>query len=109
MRSAVEPEAGRRLRLVFYPSVVAAWAFATVGVLGCASAPPPRPLPEWALDAEHGGRPDARRPRPRDGIRGQNESSDLVVAVLQDAGLRFGTDGRIRSLWGYLRDSHRKV
>ena len=81
---------------------------AAAAVAGCGPKPQPRSLPVWALDPEHGGRP-ARAPRPRGGIRGQNESSDLVVAVLQDSGLRFGTDGRMRSLWGYLRDSHRKV
>lgn len=82
---------------------------AAAATAGCAPKPQPRSLPVWALDPEHGGRPGARAPRPRGGLRGQDESSDLVVAVLQDSGLRFGTDGRVRSLWGYLRDSHRKV
>lgn len=76
---------------------------------GCAPAQTPRPLPVWALVTEDGRRPTARAPRPRDGIRGHSEASDLVVAALQESGLRFGTDGRVRSLWGYLHNSHRRV
>jgi hypothetical protein len=76
---------------------------------GCAPVQTPRPLPAWAMVAEDGRRSGPRPPRPRGGIRGQSEASDLVVAALQEYGLRFGTDGRVRSLWGYLRDSHRKV
>jgi hypothetical protein len=76
---------------------------------GCAPAQTPRPVPAWALVTEDGRRPSVRAPRPRDGIRGHSEASDLVVAALQESGLRFGTDGRVRSLWGYLRESHKRV
>ena len=91
-----------------------AWVVAlAVGVstltAGCARPPQPRPLPAWALDPDHGGSPHPRPPRPRGGMRGHSEASDLVVAALQEYGLRFGTDGRVRSLWGYLRDGHRRV
>lgn len=78
-----------------------------IGVLtGCghASSEPKTQLPGWALDP---GR--AERPRPRYGVRGRSESSDFVVAALQSAGLRFGTDGTVRSLWQYLRSAHPSV
>src|SRR5437868_7839987 len=79
------------------------WAliFAVAPGLGaCAhqSVDPSAQLPGWALDT----RP-AERPRPRFGVRGRSESSDFVVAELQSAGLRFGTDGTVSSLWQYLR------
>src|SRR6185369_14622499 len=61
-------------------------------------------LPGWALDAR-----SAERPRPRFGVRGRSESSDFVVAALQSAGLRFGTDGTVTSLWQYLRSAHPSV
>jgi hypothetical protein len=79
--------------------------------LGCASslacghrAVPATQLPRWVFDA---GR--SAHPHPREGIRGRSESSDFVVAALQGAGLRFGTDGTVRSLWQYLRTSHPAV
>jgi hypothetical protein len=59
-----------------------------------------RRLPAWVFES---GRP---RAKPRGGIRGRSEASDFVVAALQDEGLRFGTDGSVASLWGYLRASH---
>jgi hypothetical protein len=42
-------------------------------------------------------------------MQGRSEASDLVVTVLQDNGLRFGTDGSVAALWGYLRTSHTAV
>jgi hypothetical protein len=41
--------------------------------------------------------------------RGPDEGAELVVAKLQDAGFRFGTDGSTRALWGYMTVSHRVV
>jgi len=76
------------------------------GVGGCAhqTVDPSARLPGWALDT----RP-AERPRPQFGVRGRSESSDFVVAALQSAGLRFGTDGTVGSLWQYLRSAHPSV
>jgi hypothetical protein len=65
---------------------------------------PATQLPGWVFDPGH-----SEHPRPREGIRGRSESSDFVVAALQGAGLRFGTDGTVRSLWQYLRTSHPSV
>jgi hypothetical protein len=46
-------------------------------------------------DAEPGPRPD--------------EGAAFVVRTLHAAGLRFGTDGSTRALWGYMRTAHRLV
>ncbi len=73
--------------------------------VGCAHrAAPPAHLPEWVFVAGHDD-----HPRPRAGIRGRSESSDFVVGALQGAGLRFGTDGTVPSLWQYLRTAHPAV
>jgi len=39
----------------------------------------------------------------------QDEGAVFVVRTLHASGLRFGTDGSTRALWGYLRTSHRLV
>lgn len=82
---------------------------ATVAVLalaglGCATEPPPRPLPAWVAAEE-----PAPPPLPQEGVVGRNPSADFVVAALQGTGLRFGTDGSARALWGYMRESHHTV
>lgn len=72
-------------------------------------------MPAWAfetghLDSRFGGRSFGHRGHaPRAGLHGRSEASDLVVAALQDTGLKFGTDGRVPSLWGYLRTTQAVV
>ena len=39
----------------------------------------------------------------------QDDSALFVERTLHAAGLRFGTDGSTRALWGYLRTTHRLV
>ena len=39
----------------------------------------------------------------------QDEGAAFVARTLHAAGLRFGTDGSTRALWGYLRAEHRLV
>ena len=86
-------------RLLFILLLVVA---ATVG---CAHrGPPPNRLPDWVFMAGH-----SDHPRPRAGIRGRSESSDFVVAALQQAGLRFGTDGTVPALWQYLKNAHPEI
>ena len=86
-------------RLLFILLVVVA------ATLGCAHrAPPPNRLPEWVFAPGH-----TDHARPRAGIRGRSEASDFVVAALQQAGLRFGTDGTVPALWQYLKASHPEV
>jgi len=38
-----------------------------------------------------------------------DESAALVERSLHEAGLRFGTDGSARALWGYMRTAHERV
>jgi len=86
-------------RMLFVSLMVA------VATVGCAlRAPPSNHLPEWVFVAGH-----TAHPRPRAGIRGRSESSDFVVAALQQAGLRFGTDGTVPSLWQYLKTAHPEI
>lgn len=92
-----------------------------VAATGCAH-PHPRarhvPLPAWVLASARtpsSGAASAHKgftrpsPRPRGGLQGRSEASDLVVAALQSSGLKFGTDGTVTSLWEYLRASHRSI
>ena len=90
-----------------------------LGFAGCASAPRPE-LPAWvrasaasADGVEKKGSPSPQTrsiPLPHAGSgHGRDPSADLVVAALQDEGLRFGTDGSMAALWGYLHLGHRKV
>jgi len=89
----------RRSRLVFILLLV------LVATVGCAHrSPPPNRLPPWVFVPGH-----VEHARPRAGIRGRSEASDFVVAALQQAGLRFGTDGTVPSLWQYLRSAHPEV
>ena len=78
-------------------------ASSLLGACGPKILPPP-PLPVWVFDANR-----RDHPPPNGGIRGRSEASDFVVAALQGAGLRFGTDGTVRSLWQYLRSVHGSV
>jgi hypothetical protein len=48
-------------------------------------------------------------PAHRDRARTVDEGAAFVVRTLHAAGLRFGTDGSARALWGYMRTSHRLV
>jgi len=86
---------------------------------GCAH-PRPRPqhLRAWVFAsarAPSSGGASAHKgftrpiPRPRGGLQGRSEASDLVVAALQSSGLKFGTDGTVTSLWEYLRASHHSI
>ena len=47
--------------------------------------------------------------RGRTGAGTADEGAAFVERALHDSGLRFGTDGSTRALWGYLRSSHRVV
>jgi hypothetical protein len=91
-------------------------AILATGSSGCGSAQRPAPLPAWvrASAARADGAAQAGSaaplPRPHAGSgHGRDPSADLVVAALQDEGIRFGTDGSMSALWGYLHLSHRRV
>ena len=71
--------------------------------IGCASGPNEsvRRFPASVLRAvRFQGHAVARRP-----ARG-DESAAFVERALRRSGLRFGTDGSVGALWGYLRTSH---
>ncbi|HVZ85451.1 MAG TPA: CHAP domain-containing protein [Polyangia bacterium] len=71
--------------------------------LGCGT---PRAGTRATPSVFQAARLEARRPQPP--ARGA-EDADFVERTLHDAGLRFGTDGSTRALWGYLRTAHRLV
>jgi hypothetical protein len=114
---ATTPPPGRRARAVATLAIGIGFALAGAGVTsGCAHRAETRRLPGWVFQSSRtepagGGAPARRRPRPQPigGMHGRDESSDFVVAALQASGLRFGTDGSVPSLWGYLRMSHATV
>jgi len=54
-------------------------------------------------------RSPASLPRGRAGEGTADEGAAFVERALHDSGLRFGTDGSTRALWGYLRTAHRLV
>jgi hypothetical protein len=52
---------------------------------------------------------EAAQARPPTTIARGDEGAALVERALHQAGLRFGTDGSTRALWGYMRTSHELV
>jgi hypothetical protein len=93
------------------PVPLAEVLLATVAVLGlcalgCATPTRTRRLPSSIFQASRvevrGGHHASRR-NPGD------EGALLVERTLHAAGLRFGTDGSTRALWGYMRTSHQVV
>src|SRR5215831_11317234 len=83
---------------------------ALVGVLsssalGCAGTGRARRFrPALLVGARFDGRASAR-PRSTRG----DESAVFIEHALHRAGLRFGTDGSVGALWGYLRTSHELI
>jgi hypothetical protein len=86
--------------------VLAVAAVLALSALGCASPNATRRLPPSVFHAARfegrGGHHPGRRPR-------GDESAALVERSLHQAGLRFGTDGSVRALWGYMSTSHEVV
>jgi hypothetical protein len=99
-------------------------ALAVLGLcaLGCATPTRTRRLPSSVFQAS---RTDLRGDHhaPARGLRrtaaheargeahgeAHGEGAELVEHTLHAAGLRFGTDGSTRALWGYMRTSHQVV
>jgi hypothetical protein len=81
-------------------AVVAVAAVFALCALGCAApVRARRPPPSAFLGARHDPRPPAHG----------DEGSVFVERALRREGLRFGTDGSTRALWGYLRNAHSVV
>jgi hypothetical protein len=94
-----------RIRLI--EIVLAVVAVLGLCALGCAA--PRAQSRRYPASVFEAARYEARHqpeiePAPR-----QDEGALFVVRTLHAAGLRFGTDGSTRALWGYLRTSHRLV
>src|SRR3954465_13974472 len=89
--------------------LLAAAAVLVLSGLGCATAPPPPPLPSWVAAGVEDPSAPVSHPPLRDSVAGRNESADFVVSALQGTGLRFGTDGTARSLWGYMKEAQQTI
>jgi hypothetical protein len=96
---------GERSRPRWLEVVLATVAVLGLCAFGCASPNGTRRLPASVF---HGARYEVRGHRAAHHPRG-DESAALVERSLRDAGLRFGTDGSVRALWGYMRTSHEVV
>jgi hypothetical protein len=97
---------GERPRSPLVEVVVAAAVVLGLCAFGCAEPLGTRRLPasvfQGARFESHGGRRSGRHAR-------ADESAALVERSLHQAGLRFGTDGSARALWGYMRTAHEVV
>ncbi len=85
---------------------------AVIGVLGlCAlgCATPRAHSRRYPASVFEAARYEARAQPPAEPAHGQDEGAAFVVRTLHAAGLRFGTDGSARALWGYMRTAHRLV
>ena len=97
---------GERRRPGLVEAFLATAAVLGLCALGCATPTSTRRLPASVFRASrfdtHGARHPSRRAR-------ADESAALVERALHQAGLRFGTDGSVRALWGYMRTSHEVI
>jgi hypothetical protein len=97
---------GERSSLGLAEIVLAAAAVLALSALGCATPNGTRRLPAPVFQA---ARFEARAPRHAGRRPRGDESAALVERSLHQAGLRFGTDGSVRALWGYMSSSHEVV
>ena len=96
---------GERSRRPLVEALLAVFAVLGLCAFGCASPNVTRRLPASVFhSARYETRPGRHAHRPRG-----DESAALVERSLHEAGLRFGTDGSVRALWGYMRTSHEIV
>lgn len=97
---------GEERRPGLLEALLAIGAVVALSSLGCATPTRTRRLAPSTFQGTHvevkSSRRVHRRPPP-------NEGAALVENALHEAGLRFGTDGSARALWGYLRTSHESI
>jgi hypothetical protein len=99
------PLPGERSRPALLEVVLAAAVVFGLAALGCATPTRTRSLPSSIFRASRTeSRGGHRTHRPAG-----DESAALVEKSLHGAGLRFGTDGSARALWGYMRTAHHQV
>ncbi len=93
-----------RIRLI--EIVLAVVAVLGLCALGCAA--PRAQSRRYPASVFEAARYEAKQ-EPGERVASQDEGALFVVRTLHAAGLRFGTDGSTRALWGYLRTAHRLV
>jgi hypothetical protein len=100
------PLPGERPRPRVVEAVLAAAVVLGLCAFGCATPTRTRRVPASVFQASRSETRGAHR-----GLRRPHgdESAALVERALHQAGLRFGTDGSVRALWGYMRTSHEVV
>jgi hypothetical protein len=100
------PLPGERPRPRLVEAVLAAAVVLGLCAFGCASPSGTRRLPASVFRAARYETRAGHRPphRPRG-----DESAAFVERALHESGLRFGTDGSVRALWGYVRTSHELI
>lgn len=87
--------------------LLAAMAVLGLAALGCAT--PRSHGRRYPASVFEAARYEARNEPAASPVSGRDEGAAFVVRTLHAAGLRFGTDGSTRALWGYLRTAHRLV
>ena len=104
-RMALQLPGEPRYRLV--EILLAVIAVLGLCALGCAT--PRARTRRYPASVFEAARYEARTQPPLAAGPSQEEGAAFVVRTLHAAGLRFGTDGSTRALWGYMRTSHRLV
>jgi hypothetical protein len=98
---------GEKRSVTFWEAALAVGVVLGLCALGCGSSSHAhRPRPTLVEAARHEARVLEKQPPVKPGA---DESVTLVARALHDTGLRFGTDGSARALWGYLRTAHKVV
>jgi hypothetical protein len=97
---------GERARPRVLEAILAAAAVFGLCALGCATPTRTRRFPASVFQ---GTRIESRAARHGAHHARGDESAALVERALHEAGLRFGTDGSVRALWGYMRTAHEVV
>jgi hypothetical protein len=97
-------------RLSLFEIALAAMVVLGLCALGCSTAAVTRRVPASIFGgARFRSRPDPAATRTRPRAPARDEGAAFVERELHARGLRFGTDGSTRALWGYLRTSHAVV
>ncbi|MES1157838.1 MAG: CHAP domain-containing protein [Haliangium ochraceum] len=91
----------------FWEIFLAVIAVLGLCALGCAT--PRTHSRRYPASVFQAARYEARTQPAIEPASSQEEGAAFVVRTLHAAGLRFGTDGSARALWGYMRTAHRLV
>jgi hypothetical protein len=98
---------GERERPGLVEALLAAAAVLGLCALGCGTSTQTRRLPASIFQAARAENRGAHHRAPRRPAR--DEGAAMVERTLHEEGLRFGTDGSARALWGYMRTSHVEI